>query len=1049
MPEFNNKKFEFLADNIPEIIWTAQPDGKVDYFNQNWYDYSGLTFEQTKDWGWQLAIHPGDLQNIVAVWTKSIQTGKPYEFEYRFLKKDNLGYRWHLGRAIPMKDGDGNIVKWFGTSTDIHAQKTLEEKLKFTNEELVFLNESIIKSTDCTIITTDTTGLIKSFNNAAEKKLGYKTEEIIEKNSILDLYLESELIATSNKLSKELKKVIQPGFEAITIKSILGLNNRVEFTYVGKDGIMFPVYLSTTALKNKTGEITGFLFIGIDISEKKTSEKKLQQTEQFNRLVTNSLPNIIFIFDLVEKQYVYFNKQLETFTGLSEHEIKTNGYKLLPSIIHSDDLPLVRTRQENFKLLKDDEVNEIEFRLKNAVGEYRWMSARGIVFKRGKNGEAVQYISTAQDITENKLLQVKLKNREVLLEESQSMANIGSFERNLTTDEGIWTKELYKIFDLPENHPIASDFIGQLIHPEDQPMVLKVMKEAGFSGAFNFKARIITVKGVEKWLESKGKLFFENNVPVRMIGTIMDITKSKQIEMELSKSKELAENASAYKSRFLANMSHEIRTPLNAILGFSQILKKLCKDDEQLQYLNHITSAGDLLGRLIGDILDLSKIEEGKLEIHYENFDLKEVIKSTVYPYKFKANENGIDFHVSFDGFLPDYFIGDPLRIKQILINLIGNALKFTEKGSIHLDIKSISQNGEHVTLLFSLTDTGIGIPFDKQKKIFDSFVQADYSIERKFGGTGLGLSIVKQLLHHMGGDIKIESPINKNSIDNPGTKFTFTLQLKLGHIPTDNLSKKQNYELLKFEHPFRILVAEDNELNQRLAEVMLKEMGCIPILASNGEDAIEKFQEDAFSLILMDINMPGMDGYTASRILRQKYKTTIPIIGLTANVYKEDINHCVEAGMNDHIGKPYHPEQLYNKIKKYLIQPPFLVEKNRNSFSAIEFLKDFSNGDPDYIKELVDVYIKQKDESIEKLKIYYEEQNYKGLQDLIHKLKSSVGFFKLNELKDQLQNLENDFKNKRNIEAIPSIIDQIQIQSEEMTQEVLKEVERMKTSNG
>jgi hypothetical protein len=584
-----------------------------------------------------------------------------------------------------------------------------------------------------------------------------------------------------------------------------------------------------------------------------------------------------------------------------------------------------------------------------------------------------------------------------------------------------------------------------MIHPEDIQIVQNTAKEARNTGQFNFSARIITSKGVEKWLESKGKLFFENKIPVRMIGTVMDITKSKHFEIELSKSKELAENASAYKSRFLANMSHEIRTPLNAILGFSQILKKLCKDDEQLQYLNHITSAGDLLGRLIGDILDLSKIEEGKLEIHYENFDLKEVIKSTVYPYKFKANENGIDFHVSFDGFLPDYYIGDPLRIKQILINLIGNALKFTEKGSIHVDIKSILQNAEDVTLQFSITDTGIGIPLENQNKIFESFVQADYSIERKFGGTGLGLSIVKELVQHMGGEIKVQSPVNNASCDSPGTRFIFTLHLKLGRVPTNKFFKKHNFEALKFDHSFRILVVEDNELNQRLAEVMLKEMGCIPTLAANGEDAIEKFQEETFSLILMDINMPGMDGYTATRMLRQKYKTTIPIIGLTANVYKEDINQCIEAGMNDHIGKPYHPEQLYLKIKKYLVQPFQLIEERKKSYSTIEFLINFSNGDPDFIKELLHVYIKQKDESIEKLRKFYVEQNYQALQDLVHKLKSSVGFFKLDELKDQLQKLEIDFKHQRNLEAIPNIIEVIQKQSDEMIQDVLNEIERIK----
>lgn len=395
------------------------------------------------------------------------------------------------------------------------------------------------------------------------------------------------------------------------------------------------------------------------------------------------------------------------------------------------------------------------------------------------------------------------------------------------------------------------------------------------------------------------------------------------IEKELKKAKNIAVNATEVKSRFLANMSHEIRTPLNAILGFTSILKKEDTTQEtREEYLNHISSSGTLLLKLIGDILDLSKIEEGKLELTTETFFFKEVILSGIMPYKFKVNEKGLDFELTFDNNVPHYVKGDAHRIQQIIVNLIGNALKFTSEGKIGIAVTNLSQDkwGEEALIRVSVCDTGIGIPPEKQATIFETFTQADTSIQREFGGSGLGLSIVKQLVALMKGEIGIISPNGNTGKGGLGSTFWFTLPLQIDKNyvkPTPILEREENPEK-NLPSWLKVLVVEDNMVNQRLAKVVLKNLGIVPEFANNGKEAIEKTLQEHYNIILMDVQMPVMDGYEATAHLRKKMHLEIPIIGLTANVFKDDIENCLRSGMNDYLGKPYSEEQLFEMISKW-----------------------------------------------------------------------------------------------------------------------------------
>lgn len=387
-----------------------------------------------------------------------------------------------------------------------------------------------------------------------------------------------------------------------------------------------------------------------------------------------------------------------------------------------------------------------------------------------------------------------------------------------------------------------------------------------------------------------------------------------------------AEKANKAKSAFLANMSHEIRTPLNGILGFADLLMKSSPKEEDKKYIELIKSSGDTLLKLLSDILDLNKIEQGKLSVEKIKFNFSDTITSTLVPYQYRANEKGLQFLLSFDPQIPEFIKGDPTRIKQLIINLISNSIKFTERGgiSVTFDYEKIVGNPSHVIIRGRVNDSGIGIPPDKQQYVFESFTQADDSFTRKYGGSGLGLSIVKQLLRLMEGDIVLHSPCRQNVFksDDPGACFEFWFKAEiisneelLDSVKSDTEEKQKQ---LKFNHPVEVLLVEDNMINQLLASTILEGFGAKVTTAEDGLQGLEKAKSTQFDIILMDVQMPVMNGYESTEKIRE-FNPNIPIVGLTANVYKEDIDKCMESGMNAHLGKPFNDHDLFNVIRRFL----------------------------------------------------------------------------------------------------------------------------------
>jgi len=399
--------------------------------------------------------------------------------------------------------------------------------------------------------------------------------------------------------------------------------------------------------------------------------------------------------------------------------------------------------------------------------------------------------------------------------------------------------------------------------------------------------------------------------------------KKQRAEDELITLREKAEAAKQSKRNFLANISHEMRTPLNGILGFSDILLNTpLSKKEQNEYLQHIKTSGNILLKLISDMLEFNKMETGKIEIKHETFQFREFIKQDIEAYAFQVKEKGLTFEMNVDDGVPDFVIADRFHLHQILVYLLGNAIKFTEKGKVGIDIKKIKEYDDSALLKLSVYDTGIGITSDNHEKVFESFSQANDTAGRQFGGSGLGLAIVKHLVNVMGGSIRLFSPSPYNDLrpTSRGTCFEILLPVDICRESKLNTEPKRKVETGN-ERKLNILIVEDNLLNQKLASFILKKIDCHAEIASNGLEALEMIGKQNYDLILMDIQMPVMDGIQASMAIRKELRLNIPIVALTANTFSEDVENCMNAGMNDHLGKPYKEEQLIQMVHKWSVK--------------------------------------------------------------------------------------------------------------------------------
>lgn len=506
----------------------------------------------------------------------------------------------------------------------------------------------------------------------------------------------------------------------------------------------------------------------------------------------------------------------------------------------------------------------------------------------------------------------------------------------------------------------------------------------------------------------------------------------KKVEEEMQRSRLLAEESARAKADFVANMSHELRTPLSIILGFTDLLNKTTLTKDQREYLQAINSSGQNLLSIINDILDLSKLDAGKFSLARVRFRIPELMHSLQIMFAGKAKDKNLAFSCHADVALYHPVIGDQQRLNQVLINLIGNAVKFTETGSIQVNCRIEQQEGKKIILKFSISDTGIGIPLDKQEAIFDRFSQADSDINRKYGGTGLGLAIAKQLVALLGGELQL------NSQPGSGTEFTFSLPFEL---PNEE-DKEATWEQDQMAHSYavqKILVVEDSYMNQKLAKIILENNGFDVTIAGNGEEAITILKQQSFDLILMDIQMPVMDGCQAAYIIRKELHSNIPIIALTAHALEGEREKCIREGMNDYLAKPFKEEDLLEKIAKY---PAAIVQKKNDHATSLlvdlSFLRKQTKNNTDFITEMVDLFITKTPDDLNLLAIAIANKDFQSIYTTAHLLKNAISLFGLQKvIGDDLKTIETLSLAEKDIAGISSLFSKVKLICEQAVEEL------------
>jgi len=664
---------------------------------------------------------------------------------------------------------------------------------------------------------------------------------------------------------------------------------------------------------------------------------------------------------------------------------------------------------------------------------------------------AKQNIFVAKQAITNKALEAS--NIDIKLDSQYSLSLIEASLDPLVTisSEGKITdmnEALTKITGLSRDELTDTDFLDYFTEPQKARSVYQEVFANGSVNNSPLTLRHKNGKLIDVLFNGSVYKNHEGNVEGVVI-VARDVTEQKRIANELSEAivfaeiatgiaeeakikaenaTLIAENAVKAKQQFLSNMSHEIRTPMNAIIGFTKVLLKTDLSAKQKEYLTAIKMSGDALIVLINDILDLAKVDAGKMQFEQIPFKLSQSIAAMLHVFETKIWEKNLKLIKEYDPKISEVLIGDPVRLHQIILNLVSNAIKFTSKGKITVSVKLINETDENEQIEFAITDTGIGIPQSKIKTVFENFQQASSSTARLYGGTGLGLAIVKQLVAAQGGQVFVKSEFGV------GSTFSFILSFK--KTTEKAVLETELIELDSNNKNIRILVAEDIPLNQLLMKTLLDDFGFENDIAGNGKIAIEKLQEKTYDLILMDLQMPEMNGFEATDYIRNQMKINIPIIALTADVTTVDLAKCKSVGMDDYISKPVDDRLLYSKMISFFKKSAALTEllppKNDNNeklkCTDLDYLNQRTKSNPALMMQMISLYLEQTPPLISTMKQSSRAKDWKTLYAAVHKIIPSFSIMGISSDFENIAKKVQEYASTQQLtDNIPTLINQLE----------------------
>jgi PAS domain S-box-containing protein len=742
-----------------------------------------------------------------------------------------------------------------------------------------------------------------------------------------------------------------------------------------------------------------------DVTDKVHYQESLQESEERNRLVMNSSLDAIVISD--NKGMVQsWNPRAEQLFGWTPEEAMG---KLMAELFIPSRMRSAHKRGINRYLntgISHILNQELEFSAVNKAGGEFLVEL--IVVTYQQNGEDF-FCGFMKDISARKKAENLLKAQEEKYRNIITNMNLGLLE--VDTEENIIFAN-QSFCDM--SGYVAEELIGAktskfLLNKEEKAVLeqKRQLRAKGISDSYE-----IAVKNkqgdIRWWFISGGPNYNDEGQQIGSVGIHLDITKQKQLESALAVAKTKAEEASVAKEAFLANMSHEIRTPLNAIIGMIRELSREELSPKQQNYLSHTDTAARHLLSIVNNILDISKIEAGELSLEEHDFSLEALIANLSSLLHFKASRKNIELSSELSDNIWPAYIGDSARIRQVLINLLDNAIKFTMQGYVHLRVEVLQEDKTSQLISITISDTGIGMAPDFLDQLFSKFSQAEESTSRRFGGTGLGMSITKELIRLMDGSVEVKSQKEK------GTQFKIEITLKKGDINNLSHRTQDSQLLLRGTH---VLLVEDNVMNRLIANKSLSHFGCTVDEAGNGLVALELLKEKSYDLILMDIQMPKLDGVETTKIIRNDLKLEVPIIAVTANAFKKDIDLYLSIGMNDYVTKPFDERELFNTITKQLqwsIPPtPLPTDQIDDSYDLTQ-LRTLSRGDEEFVINMIHIFIQHTPPALKEMESALNNKQYVTIIKTVHRIKPSIESMGISQLDGVARDIEVNAKEEK-----------------------------------
>lgn len=847
----------------------------------------------------------------------------------------------------------------------------------------------VASSNENGVLFTDVDGRITWANQGFCSLSKYNLEEVLGKTPI-------ELLRGPMTQSHGLREMVD-AFES-------GKNFLIELINYRKDGSVFWGRSKGQAVYSESGQLTQYFALIEDITVERENQDALIKSEERWQFALEGAGDGVWEYNFQTRE-VFFSHQYKKMLGFSDDDFP-NQYDAWTSRVHPDDQQILKETDRDYK---SGFVNshQREFRMMTSSGQYIWILDRSMVVSRTSDGQPLRIIGTHTDITERKSTEQALQFKEEKYRNILANMNLGILEVDHEEMIQYANQSFLDMSGFETNELLGMNARTFLVSGENDMIMQEKLelRQKGKSDAYEIAVR--NKQGeIRWWLVSGAPSFNDKGELVGSIGIHLDITEQKKLQDELLEARELAEASARAKEVFLANMSHEIRTPMHAISGMSELLSKTKLIERQRFYLSVIQSASENMLVILNDILDLSKLEASKLSLESIGFNLQQVMEKARTVMQHRADEKGLLLTIPYlDPDIAPVLIGDPFRLNQIFFNLLSNAIKFTAKGKIEMECRMVSQNNTWQTLQFKVSDTGIGMEQDFLERLFEKFSQEHQSTSRTFGGTGLGMNITKELVDLMGGDIEVESEKGK------GTVFTFQIAFRKGN--------EQNLPVVKHEEvdkgifrDLKILLVDDNDMNRLVANTMLENLGAKVVEAVNGKQAVDFLMEQSVDLILMDIQMPVMDGVEATLEIKNQMHHQTPIIALTANALKTDNERYLQAGMAATLPKPFSENEIIEVISGLLgkVQSSgntIAETKEEAALYDLTTLETIAQGNTDFVRKMIDLFLHQTPPMLDQMKEALLQNDLSTISGLAHKMKPSLDNLGIVSLKEVIRTIE------------------------------------------